>query len=515
MSRCYMRYDVSLSHHLQALLKKLRNINALEVGICYSLFVFSLVVRFVFNAWVLPRYDITKYISDQGYYWETYLDAEDYYQNYLYAFRYQNWDLYSIQPWPLSGYVYGPIFAYILVFFSYIVQMFHPGYSRMEISWEAVTLAPKVLDSITAVLVYKIIKYVLKEQNEKNSNNDYKLKKGTPITIYLFAILSSIFFTCMPVVLFYNNVMYLNSYGFTFFTVLSLYFLVKENHTLSAAFLSIALLTKITVLFLIPLWIIYVFRNNWEEGLKYLGVFITTWFIFSLPWIILHPYRYLYQQLWPGSTFNTRFSIDNDWIFWSTTPFHAFLYWKLDGLALIYYQLNNRYIPLLAFNLICYLSMLLLAPHFKEKKEMLLSYTAMFTIGMHIFLSRGNYKYYDAFFIPFIIIALTSYSYQFKNKYVGIGVLFSLICWVFIVNVWIIVKIKWLHMFYVFLLFMTMILTFDKKTHLGLYTIENYVQTLNYLKKFLTETYKFMQAKNLRFYVSSFLPFDNQNKRDK
>ena len=167
MSRCYMRYDVSLSHHLQALLKKLRNINALEVGICYSLFVFSLVVRFVFNAWVLPRYDVTKYISDQGYYWETYLDAEDYYQNYLYAFRYQNWDLYSIQPWPLSGYVYGPLFAYILVFFSYIVQIFHPEYSKMEISWEAVTLAPKVLDSITAVLVYLILKQVLTKRSKK------------------------------------------------------------------------------------------------------------------------------------------------------------------------------------------------------------------------------------------------------------------------------------------------------------------------------------------------------------
>ena len=146
---------------------------------------------------------------------------------------------------------------------------------------------------------------------------------------------------------------------------------------------------------------------------------------------------------------------------------------------------------------------------------MLLSYTAMFTIGMHIVLSRGNYKYYDAFFMPFIIIALTSYSYQCKNKILGVGILFSLASWVFIVNVWIIVKIKWLHMFYVFLLFMTMVLTFDRETHLGLYSKENYVQTLNYLKKFLTETYKFMQAKNLGFYVSSFLPFDNQNKRDK
>lgn len=481
--------SLNLSRGSKSFFTKLKQVDIRDIGISYALFVFSLTIRFLFNTWVYANYDVTEYVSKEGFYWETYMDAKDYYQHYLYAFRYQNWDLYSIQPWPLSGYVYGPVFAYVLVFFSWIVQIFHPEYSRMELSWEAVTLAPKVIDSFTAVFVYLIIKHVIRDKGSKKSQ-------------YIFAIAGSIFFTIMPVVLFYNDVVYLNSYGFTFFAVVSLYFLIRGDNTLSAAFLAISLLTKLTVLFMIPLWVIYVFRNNWREGIKFFLDFLSIWIIFSLPWIFIHRFRYFHQQLWPGATFNTHFGIEPTWILWSTTPFHVFLYWHMDKLALFYYQLNNLYLPLFTFNILCYFSMFLIAPHLQKKQEMFLSYTAMFSIGMHIFLSRGNYKYYDPFFITFIVIALVCWSYQIKDKRIAFTVLFAIISWVFIVNVWIIIKIKWLHMFYVFLLFVTMFATFDKETLLGLYKQKNYAEAWKFTKEFFAEVYREIIKKNIKAFVT-------------
>ncbi len=194
------------------------------------------------ETWFLNNYDVTPYISSTGYYWETYQDATNYYRSYLYAFRYQNWNLYGDMSWPLVGYVYGPIFAYMFVFLSYFVQIFHPSLTRMELAWKTVTIAPAFFDSLTTILIFLIIQKSAK-------------KKIKGVMQYVLPLIGSIIYTFLPVVLFYNTIVYLNTYMFTFFTILALYFLISEKHKLSASFLAIAVFTKLIALYLAPFFL--------------------------------------------------------------------------------------------------------------------------------------------------------------------------------------------------------------------------------------------------------------------
>ena len=217
---------------------------------------------------------------------------------------------------------------------------------------------------------------------------------------------------------------------------------------------------------------------------------------------------------------------------WSTTPFHVFLYWEEQtgntnwfDAAETYRDLNQSYLPLFLFVAITCLIMLFAAEHMQKKQTNLFSYSAMFTIGSHIFLSRGNYKYYDSFFMPFVVIALVcwgenldtklpkfirSFSEQFAGdtstkkgqiklekiestldrKIVQIClrifaflIFCGVISWVFILNIWIIFRVKWLHMFYTFLLAITMVLTFDLSSHIALVNPNNYTDLWSYTKK--------------------------------
>jgi len=58
----------------------------------------------------------------------------------------------------------------------------------------------------------------------------------------------------------------------------------------------------------------------------------------------------------------------------------------------------------------------------------------------------------------------------------------GVIAWVFVLNFWIIFKVKWLHIFYTFLLAMTMIAIFNYKTHIALFDGGNYKKLFDYIK---------------------------------
>lgn len=322
---------------------------------------------------------------------------------------------------------------------------------------------------------------------------------------------------------------------FTTFTVISLYFLSRDKHKESAVFLAIAILTKLNALFIAPLWFVYVARNNLREGIEFLVVLIISYFILSLPWILISPNLFFYQQFWPGTTGNTHFGIEPLYKLWSTTPTHAFLYWAQEtgstfwanfwtDAAEFYWGVNQLYLPLLIFVAICCMVMLLVATQMKTNRSSLFSYSAMFTIGSHLFLSRGNYKYYDPFFIPFVVIAVASWGENLDTKLprftrsifddpqknqkdghylkikgkiksvieskpfliavrvLGFLIFCGVISWVFVLNFWIIFKVKWLHMFYTFLLAVTMIAIFSFKTHIALFDYRNYKELFYYTK---------------------------------
>jgi hypothetical protein len=284
----------------------------------------------------------------------------------------------------------------------------------------------------------------------------------------------------------------------TFFVVLSMLFFTKRKYSLSAFFLAIATLTKINAIGFFPLWFLILFRKDKRKSMEFFAVSVASLLILSIPWIFMNPVTYVYQQIWPGGTGNTQFSIEPQWILWSTTPFHAFLYWGWDSLAFIYFRLNSWYVPFILFNLICYLTVLLIGSHLTDTRSAFYTFNAMFVVGFHIFLSRGNYKYYDSFFIPFIVVAIAERCQNVsKRKRLDIPITanskftiifdlgFVLFCiligWIVFLNVWIIIKIKWLHIFYTFLMFLTMILLFDVPMHTALTTKNNYSELARHL----------------------------------
>lgn len=463
-------FDSKISQRIRKKLTQNSYDYLIQLTICYLLFIISLVIRTVIRNWFLLIFDVNPYISAEGWYWETYQDADTYYQHYIYSFKYESWNPYKLnREWPLSGYVYGPIFVYCLVFLSYFVDIFYPGIPKIGRAWKAVVFAPTFFDSITTVLIYLIVLKSLKEGKRNKLN-------------ILYSILASLLYIFMPLVLFYNNIMYLNTYMVTFFSVLSFYFLQKRKHRLAGIILALAILTKLIAFFLLPIWFLYLLRNNIREGLEFLLSTIITLIIFSLPWLVMNPFNYIYQQVWPGQTLNTVFSIEYRWILWATTPTHAFLYWGWENIAAFYYKLNSLYLPLFLFILVCCIIVILKAPHMKLKRSSFFTFNAMFAIGFHIFLSRGNYKYYDTFFIPFVIIAITEWIQNFKRKEVGATIFVLFIGWIVFLNIWILIKIKWLHVFFTFLIFVSIIFTYNLEMHIALFQKRNYTDLWLYIK---------------------------------
>lgn len=508
----------------------------LQTLIIVSLFTISIVIRLYLREWFYSNLDLSVTIQDALYYsyndpeaytWEIFPDAQTYYVEYLDAFKYEQWDPYLLdRDFPLTGYVYGPIFVIGLVLVSVIIDIFFPSMTSIQRTWLSVTTAPLIFDSITTVFIYAIL---LKKK--KDGKRD--------LVNTLFSIAGAIAFIFMPIVLFYNDTLYLNTYMFTTFTVISLYYLKNHKHRQSAIFLAIAILTKLNSLFLAPLWLVYVARNNLKEGVEFFLTLIFSYVLISFPWLVKSPIYYFGQQLWPG-ILDPHFGLEDTFILWPTTPFHAFLYWEQQtgsafwgNLALFYYEANDKYIPLLVFVATCCVVMLLIGNQMKENKRILFSYSAMFVIGSHLFLARGNYKYYDPFFFPFVIIAITSWGeHLFANSHITIRkynqnklnrqiakkksdlstrvssfidnenfkiimqVLVTLlyigvISWVFVLNYWIIFKVKWLHMFYLTLLAITIIATFNYQTHIAIINPENYKEVINFLK---SEYHSFISA---------------------
>ncbi len=442
----------------------------IQIVICLILFFSSIFIRLALRTWFLSNFDTSTYFSPSGYEWEVYDDPYVYYQNYLYAFKYEGWNPYAFdREFPLTGYVYGPFFVYFLVFISLFIDIFFPGLPRLDKAWMAVTFAPIVFDSITTVFIYLIL---LKKLN--NGRRD-RLNQ-------FYALFGAIIFIFMPLVLFYNDFIYLNSYMFTTFTVMSFYYLRKSKYKLSAFFLVLSLLTKLNSLFLVPLWLFYLFRLDRKIARKYLINIVVFFFLLSVPWIFINPLNYIGLQLWPGSTENTMFAISYTYLYWSTTPFHAMLYWGMEGLARVYYYLNIAYIPLLLFLILSYFTITIMAPHFQKKESSFYVFQAMFIVGYHVFLSRGNYKYYDSFFIPFVVIALVSRAQDFRRKWVGLSLFLVFTGWIVLLSLWIMVKVKWLHIFYTSLLMLTMIISFDIPLHTVFYRKKNYKELFDYLK---------------------------------
>ena len=378
----------------------------LIVIIATALLAASLVIKNIVSNWYWESHGFGFYWTNpelfgqvyEGDVWylEAYVDASYYYEPYLEAFRFENWNPYAGGPGPLNGYAYGPMFIFGIYFISLIISIFYPQMLIVDLVPLSVKWTHIAFDSLSVVMVYLIV-ILLKKFRDKD------VKK------HIFGILTAIIFACMPVNLLYVDSIYLNTPQMTFFTLLSLLLFMKDKYRVGAFILSIAWLSKQMSLFLVIPWFFIVWKkkNLRTAFVDFLFTFLFTTILISLPWIIMTPYSYLRRVFGPGSpleTFvpETAFDFNGR----TVTLAHSFLYLGSEGLALFYHNINRYMIPFILFYLLAVMLAYFNGEKLGNDESQLIILSSWILVNTHLFISRGIYKYYNAFLTPFIVLSL-------------------------------------------------------------------------------------------------------------
>jgi len=328
-------------------------------------------------------------------YLEAYGDASYYYEPYLLSFRYENWNPYAggnYEDDPLNGYAYGPLFIYGLYFISLFVGLFNPGMGRSTLVYQSVKWTHLFFDSLCVVMIYIII-ISLNSFKEKN------VKRHT------LGFLGGFIFLFMPINLLYVDSIFLNTPQMCFFTLLSYLLFMKNKYKTSAFFLSVAWLSKQMPLFLLIPWFLIIWKKESlkESLLDFVVPFIVTTFIFSLAWIFMSPVSYAWRVFGPGKPLNF---VDLEHPRHTVTLAHSFLFFGSEGLANFYVTINNYMIPFLVFYALGTFMAYFNGKKLGENETYFTIFTTWIIINTHLFISRGVYKYYNAFITPFILLSI-------------------------------------------------------------------------------------------------------------
>jgi hypothetical protein len=129
------------------------------------------------------------------------------------------------------------------------------------------------------------------------------------------------------------------------------------------------------------------------------------------------PFSYLWRVFGPGNpvqNFNpiTAFDFNGR----TVTLAHSFLYLGNEQLALFYHQINLYMIPFLLFYALTVVITYFNGRKIGEKESSLIILSTWILVGTHLFISRGVYKYYNAFLTPFIVISLLVFLDEIGSK---------------------------------------------------------------------------------------------------
>jgi len=328
-------------------------------------------------------------------YLEAYSDASFYYEPYLESFRYENWNPYAGGEGPLNGYAYGPMFIYGLYFVSLFVSLFFPQFDKPELFSESVKWTHIVFDALSVVIVYLIV-IMLKSFKEKT------------LTKHTLGILSAAIFAMMPINLLYVDSVFLNTPQMAFFTLICLLLFIKDKFRLTGFFLSVAWLSKQMPLFLLIPWFLIIWKKmDLRAAFRdFLFPFLISTFILSLPWLFMTPDEYAWRVFGPGRPLGF---VDLGHSGHTVTLANSFLFLGNQGLAEFYFVINKYMIPFLLFY-----GFTAVFAYFNGKKisgneSYQIIFTTWIIINTHLFISRGIYKYYNAFITPFVVLSLLTF----------------------------------------------------------------------------------------------------------
>ncbi|NHK31408.1 MAG: hypothetical protein FK730_08660 [Asgard group archaeon] len=331
-------------------------------------------------------------------------DFSYYYRSWVSAWYNDQWNPYIwvgeefIRDSPLYLYSYTPFFLYVLALF------YRPSF---HVLWLAFPLIAS--DAACASVVYLILR---------------KTVKGTKsISISFFA---GMFIALAPINLLYNGVYFLNPGPVSLFTLLAIYFVIDKKWWQCFFWLAIATLTKQNALFLTyPLFMMMLgskisrksIKRAFSESIMNALFFVIIFLLGSMPWIIISPKYYIYHLAIPGKYLSLSTIVEDPGA--RCIPFSVALQsigikgWILDIVA---FGVNSMFLLIFSATII---SILLLWRAYTNKltKNGVLELITLYLILSHLFLPRGVFKFYTAYFIPFIAaVLINSITKISKNK---------------------------------------------------------------------------------------------------
>ena len=369
------------------------------VFISILLFAISLYTKNLISEWYHMQ-NGSSFHSDGGevvkiWYLEMYSDASYYYEPYLESFRYENWNPYAGGENALNGYAYGPMFIYGIYIVSLFISLFYPQLEIPEVVSESVKWTHLVFDALSIVMVYLIVIM-------------YKSFRDKTMTKHSLGILSAAIFSMIPINLLYVDSAYLNTPQMTFFTLLCLLLFLKGKYKLTGFFLSIAWLSKQMPLFLLIPWFLIIWKKvDLKTSFRdFLFPFLISTIIISLPWIFMTPIDYAWRVFGPGKPLTV---LDFDHTSHTVSLAHSFLFLGKPKLAIFYHTINSYMVPFILFYGLAAVFAYFNGRKIGNNESYQIIFTTWIIINTHLFISRGVYKYYNAFITPFVILSLLTF----------------------------------------------------------------------------------------------------------
>ena len=321
---------------------------------------------------------------------EGYGDFYAYYIDYVNAFV-NGWNPYSGHQNPedrLNGYVYGPFYIYFIALGSILFDLN---------AFDSIVYSNIIFDSLSYVMVYILLKRVT----------------GNVIS-FIAALIGSF----SPVSLFYMAIKGLNAPMMNFFFLLFLYYYLEKKDTRSMMILAIATLTKqFPLFFALPAGFWMMRRYGILKGISFILLFIFFVLLFSLPWIIYSPVLYFLRLFAPGDG-KTRYICPKNSE--ATNLVHGALAEACSGqnpgaeipaselsmsVKMLFFLVNGHFI-FFAYVILLGLLAFTSYDYMEKNPHLYFRFVAGYFFMLHATIARGIYKYYLAFLIPLMILAL-------------------------------------------------------------------------------------------------------------
>jgi hypothetical protein len=363
-------------------------------------------------------------------------DFSYYYNTWIEAWYSDSWYLYEwIEPINVYDfYSYPPVFMYFLVL------TWRPGMNNL---WMAF---PMILaDAACAGVVYLILKDILKTKTSR-----------------VIAVVGGFLMAIAPINVIYDGIYWLNPGPVTLLTIIAFYFAIKKKWWQAFFWLAIATMTKQNALFFTyPIFMVMLGQKIREkrtieailESIMIVLLFVGVGVLLSVPYVFIDPFQYGRHMLFPGRKIQLIFDpiepATNDCVSFAISleklGFGGFL------LSLASFGNYSMLWMILSATIIA-VGMLWRSYSGKLDGIEFFEWIAVYTIFTHIFMPRGVYKFYTAYFTPMILVALLgTITYYLSNKKVvgfsslAAGALFLGF------NIWLIFMDRWAIPFYLFI----------------------------------------------------------------